>query len=85
MWHRRQLHCRPKRRGIRRVPEASAYRHHHGQGQLTDATIAQLEEVFEPGDIIVDGGNSFFKDTIKREKGSTCQGLPLRGLRRVRW
>ena len=37
-------------------------------GAPTDATIAQLEEVFEPGDIIVDGGNSFFKDTIKREK-----------------
>ena len=26
-------------------------------GAPTDATIAQLEEVFEPGDIIVDGGN----------------------------
>lgn len=43
-------------------------------GAPTDATIAQLEEVFEPGDIIVDGGNSFFKDTIKREKEVACQG-----------
>lgn len=44
-------------------------------GAPTDATIAQLEEVFEPGDIIVDGGNSFFKDTIKREKEVRAKGF----------
>ena len=46
-------------------------------GAPTDATIAQLEEVFEPGDIIVDGGNSFFKDTIKREKEVRAKGFQV--------
>ncbi len=48
-------------------------------GAPTDATIAQLEEVFEPGDIIVDGGNSFFKDTIKREKEVRARGFHFVG------
>ena len=48
-------------------------------GAPTDATIAQLEEVFEPGDIIVDGGNSFFKDTIKREKEVRAKGFHFVG------
>jgi 6-phosphogluconate dehydrogenase len=37
-------------------------------GRGTDAVIDQLAERFEPGDIIVDGGNSLFTDTIRREK-----------------
>ncbi len=37
-------------------------------GGPTDAVIAELMRVFEPGDIIVDGGNSLFTDTIRREK-----------------
>lgn len=37
-------------------------------GGPTDAVIDALMEVFEPGDIIIDGGNSLFTDTIRREK-----------------
>jgi 6-phosphogluconate dehydrogenase len=37
-------------------------------GRGTDAVIDQLAERFEPGDIIVDGGNANFLDTIRREK-----------------
>ena len=37
-------------------------------GRPTDAVIEELMRVFEPGDIIVDGGNSLFTDTIRREK-----------------
>ncbi len=48
-------------------------------GAPTDATIAQLEEVFEPGDIIVDAGNAFFKDTISREKEISARGLHFVG------
>ncbi|MFZ6993857.1 NADP-dependent phosphogluconate dehydrogenase [Curtobacterium sp. RRHDQ66] len=36
-------------------------------GKGTDAVIEQLAERFEPGDIIVDGGNANFHDTIRRE------------------
>ena len=35
-------------------------------GVPTDAVINSLVEVFEPGDIIVDGGNADFHDTIRR-------------------
>jgi 6-phosphogluconate dehydrogenase len=37
-------------------------------GRGTDAVIDQLSERFEPGDIIVDGGNALFTDTIRRER-----------------
>ncbi|MBC7443069.1 MAG: NADP-dependent phosphogluconate dehydrogenase [Ramlibacter sp.] len=37
-------------------------------GAGTDAVISQLTALFEPGDIIVDGGNADFQDTIPREK-----------------
>ncbi|THI95814.1 NADP-dependent phosphogluconate dehydrogenase [Nocardioides sp.] len=37
-------------------------------GAGTDAVIEQLAERFEPGDIIVDGGNANFHDTIRRER-----------------
>jgi len=35
-------------------------------GQVTESTIAELGGRLEPGDIILDGGNSFWKDDIRR-------------------
>ena len=43
-------------------------------GKGTDAVIGQLAERFEPGDIIVDGGNALFTDTIRREKEVRATG-----------
>jgi len=37
-------------------------------GAATDAMIEQLVPVLEPGDLIIDGGNSYFKDTERRSK-----------------
>ncbi|GHV94465.1 6-phosphogluconate dehydrogenase, decarboxylating [Spirochaetia bacterium] len=37
-------------------------------GEAVDDTIEQLLEVFEQGDIIIDGGNSNYQDTIRRTK-----------------
>ncbi|KAB1657171.1 MULTISPECIES: NADP-dependent phosphogluconate dehydrogenase [unclassified Pseudoclavibacter] len=48
-------------------------------GQPTDEVIRQLSEVFEPGDIIVDGGNAQFADTIRRERESRARGLHFVG------
>ena len=48
-------------------------------GAGTDAVIDQLSEAFEPGDIIVDGGNALFTDTIRREKALTEKGLHFVG------
>jgi 6-phosphogluconate dehydrogenase len=35
-------------------------------GAATESTVLELAEVFEAGDAIIDGGNSFFKDDIRR-------------------
>lgn len=37
-------------------------------GEIIDSMIESLLQVFSPGDIIIDGGNSHFKDTIRRTK-----------------
>ena len=49
-------------------------------GQGTDAVIEQLAERFEPGDIIVDGGNANFRDTIRREQALRERGLDFVGV-----
>ena len=36
-------------------------------GEAVDRVIDSLRPFVDPGDIIVDGGNSFFRDTIRRE------------------
>lgn len=42
-------------------------------GEPTEQTIAALGRIAAPGDIIVDGGNSFYKDDIRRAKAlATC-------------
>jgi 6-phosphogluconate dehydrogenase len=37
-------------------------------GKITEATIDELAAHMEPGDTIIDGGNSFYKDDIRRAK-----------------
>lgn len=49
-------------------------------GGPTDAVIDELVKVFEPGDIIVDGGNSLFTDTIRREKAVRETGINFVGM-----
>ncbi len=49
-------------------------------GRPTDAVIDSLIEVFEPGDIIVDGGNALFTDTIRREKAVRETGINFVGM-----
>ncbi|UIN31701.1 NADP-dependent phosphogluconate dehydrogenase [Microbacterium binotii] len=48
-------------------------------GGPTDAVINDLVQVFEPGDIIVDGGNALFTDTIRREKAVRETGINFVG------
>ena len=44
-------------------------------GQPVDDFIEQLVPHLDPGDLIIDGGNSFFKDTIRRNKSLAERGL----------
>ena len=37
-------------------------------GEITDATVGQIAEHAAPGDIVIDGGNTFYKDDIRRAK-----------------
>ena len=48
-------------------------------GGPTDAVINELAAVFEPGDIIIDGGNALWTDTIRRERELKAKGLRFIG------
>lgn len=49
-------------------------------GPAVDAVIAEVAPYLEPGDIIIDGGNSFFKDTARRAKELEARGLMYLGI-----
>jgi 6-phosphogluconate dehydrogenase len=48
-------------------------------GEPTDAVINELADAMEPGDIIIDGGNALYTDTIRREKAIRERGLHFVG------
>ena len=48
-------------------------------GEPTDAVIHELAEMFEPGDIIIDGGNALYTDTIRRELDLRQRGIHFIG------
>ncbi|MCL4393228.1 MAG: NADP-dependent phosphogluconate dehydrogenase [Chloroflexi bacterium] len=48
-------------------------------GPPVDAVIDQLVPLLEPGDLIIDGGNSFFPDTEQRSKALEAKGLRFIG------
>ncbi|MGA7815691.1 NADP-dependent phosphogluconate dehydrogenase [Caballeronia sp.] len=48
-------------------------------GQGTDATIDSLRPLLEKGDILIDGGNTHFTDTIRRNQDLAKSGLHFIG------
>ncbi|HBD22171.1 MAG TPA: phosphogluconate dehydrogenase (NADP(+)-dependent, decarboxylating) [Dietzia sp.] len=48
-------------------------------GAPTDAVIDALADAFDEGDIIIDGGNSLYTDTIRREKAMAARGIRFIG------
>ncbi|MEV0467953.1 NADP-dependent phosphogluconate dehydrogenase [Nocardia tengchongensis] len=48
-------------------------------GDATDAVIEELAAAMEPGDIIIDGGNALYTDTIRREAAMKARGLNFVG------
>ena len=44
-------------------------------GDPTEQTVVALGERIEVGDIIIDGGNSYFKDDVRRAKGLRSKGI----------
>jgi len=44
-------------------------------GQVTEETVERLGKLLETGDIVIDGGNSFYKDDIRRAKTLAEKGI----------
>ncbi len=44
-------------------------------GAITDNTVKELAGMMENGDIIIDGGNSYFKDDVRRAKELRPKGI----------
>jgi 6-phosphogluconate dehydrogenase len=44
-------------------------------GEATESMVNKLAAVFEPGDIIIDGGNSYFKDDVRRAEALKAKGI----------
>ncbi len=66
------------RKAARRLGDAARRR------RSPSSTVAQLGELLDAGDIIIDGGNSFYKDDIRRARTLQDQGHSLRRLRHQR-
>ena len=49
-------------------------------GPPVDSVIGELETVLEPGDLIIDGGNSFFKDSDARAARLKAKNLSFLGV-----
>ena len=44
-------------------------------GRITEQTIEQLGAMLAAGDIIIDGGNTYYKDDIRRAKALAAKGI----------
>jgi 6-phosphogluconate dehydrogenase len=44
-------------------------------GQITEETIQAISDLLSPGDTIIDGGNSNYKDSIRRAEQIAAKGL----------
>lgn len=44
-------------------------------GELTEKTVRTLGELLETGDTVIDGGNSFYKDDVRRSKTLAGKGI----------
>ncbi|HEX7443793.1 MAG TPA: NADP-dependent phosphogluconate dehydrogenase [Acidimicrobiales bacterium] len=44
-------------------------------GEITAKTVSELAEHLEPGDVIIDGGNSYYRDDIARAQALRAKGV----------
>jgi len=44
-------------------------------GEATQSTVDDLSSIMEPGDTIIDGGNSYYKDDVRRAAALRASGL----------
>ena len=44
-------------------------------GEITEATIEALAKLMQPGDVIIDGGNTFWQDDVRRGEALKSKGM----------
>src|SRR4029077_2003177 len=44
-------------------------------GEPTESMVEKLAAAFEPGDILIDGGNSYYKDDVRRAVSLRAKGI----------
>ena len=44
-------------------------------GKVTDDAVTELRGALQPGDIVIDGGNSFYKDDVRRARELKAKGI----------
>jgi 6-phosphogluconate dehydrogenase len=44
-------------------------------GNVTEQTVLELADLLEPGDIIIDGGNTYYKDDVRRSQFLEKKGI----------
>ena len=44
-------------------------------GEITESTLAKLAAMLSPGDTLIDGGNAFWKDDVRRGRDLAARGL----------
>jgi 6-phosphogluconate dehydrogenase len=44
-------------------------------GQAVDDHLLQLKEILSPGDIVIDGGNTYYKDDVRRAESMEEKGI----------
>jgi 6-phosphogluconate dehydrogenase len=60
---------------VARLPKPRAVWVMLPSGAVTEHTVEALSGLLEPGDIVIDGGNSFYKDDIRRAAALKAKGL----------
>ncbi len=46
-------------------------------GDITESTVAELAQRMAPGDVVIDGGNSYYRDDIRRAAALSKSGVHL--------
>jgi 6-phosphogluconate dehydrogenase len=44
-------------------------------GDATDSTLDELCGILQPGDLLIDGGNTYFRDTLRHAEAAAAKGL----------
>ena len=44
-------------------------------GEITERTVNDVAALLSPGDVVVDGGNSYFKDDVRRARALAAKGV----------